>query len=301
MLNQVGPMTVVALAQKEPGYTQGTTDDDEITLNSEGSTVAPVVPRTVEECNKAAHDKYLAYLFLIGAHSLKYGSLIKTLAQSFSLGTNQYPATLAEAFAVLERHPHDATYRQHMAKKGGKLKEPPKNPHAPPHNPRTTTPPDEPVELSFAQLENRCYCCGKKGHYSTKCKDRNKPKDQWAYVNTPELKGMQQFIEGQAPQPAAAPPVAAAPASSTAAQPPAPIDWMAHQMGYLHQGQEPITDTHCFSQAVDMKKWLLLDSQSTVNLFCNPDYVENIRPANATLILTTNAGSKGIDQQADVP
>eukprot|EP00977_Amphora_coffeiformis_P022548 scaffold11026_cov148-Amphora_coffeaeformis.AAC.1 len=102
MLNQVGPLTVVALAQKEPGYTQGTTDDDEITLNSEGSTVAPVVPRTVEECNKAAHDKYLAYLFLIGAHSLKYGSLIKTLAQSFSLGTNQYPATLAEAFAVLE-------------------------------------------------------------------------------------------------------------------------------------------------------------------------------------------------------
>eukprot|EP00977_Amphora_coffeiformis_P023298 scaffold12964_cov92-Amphora_coffeaeformis.AAC.1 len=70
---------------------------------------------------------------------------------------------------------------------------------------------------------------------------------------------MQQFIEGQAPQPAAAPPVAAAPAPSTAAQPPAPIDWMAHQMGYLHQGQEPTTDTHCFLQAVDMKKWLLLD------------------------------------------
>ncbi|WP_371079441.1 hypothetical protein, partial [Salmonella enterica] len=48
-------------------------------------------------------------------------------------------------------------------------------------NTSSTTP--EEMELSFAQLENSCYCCGRKGHLSNKCGKRDIiPRDQW-YIN----------------------------------------------------------------------------------------------------------------------
>ena len=39
--------------------------------------------------------------------------------------------------------------------------------------------------LSFAHLETRCYCCGKKGHKSPQCKHHNTiPKNKWAIAKT---------------------------------------------------------------------------------------------------------------------
>ena len=38
----------------------------------------------------------------------------------------------------------------------------------------------------------------------------------------------------------------------------------------------------------DMRDWILLDSQSSVDLFCNPELVTDIRHCQETLLLTTN-------------
>ena len=41
--------------------------------------------------------------------------------------------------------------------------------------------PEQTLELLFAQLEGKCYCCGKPGHSSEKCFKRDTiPKDDWA-------------------------------------------------------------------------------------------------------------------------
>ena len=45
---------------------------------------------------------------------------------------------------------------------------------------------------------------------------------------------------------------------------------------------------------------VLLDSQSSVDLFCNPDLVSNIRPSKAKLNLVTYAEVLQVRQQADV-
>ena len=64
--------------------------------------------------------------------------------------------------------------------------------------------------------------------------------------------------------------VSVAPKSST-------FDWMAHQISAAQSRSE-------------IKNWLLLDSQSSVDLFCNPSLVDNIREEPEKLLLATNAG-----------
>ena len=88
---------------------------------------------------------------------------------------------------VLMEHTWDATYQENKRKKkeqSNKDKE-------------SKEDKKEELELSFAQLENACYVCGKKGHTSNRCyKKDSTPRDQW-YINKlqkQELAKMQQHV-----------------------------------------------------------------------------------------------------------
>jgi hypothetical protein len=51
----------------------------------------------------------------------------------------------------------------------------------------------------------------------------------------------------------------------------------------------------------DLHKWILLDNQSTVNVFCNLGLVCNIRQATKPLQLKYNTGMVQVNQVADLP
>jgi hypothetical protein len=73
--------------------------------------------------------------------------MAKLLTQQ-SLGNNQYLKTITEANSVLSNHQFD--YSTPKSKNPNIKKEIQK--------------PQEQINLSCAQIEGRCYCCGKEGH-----------------------------------------------------------------------------------------------------------------------------------------
>ena len=59
---------------------------------------------------------------------------------------------------------------------------------------------------------------------------------------------------------------------------------------------------HQLYQQENMKEWILLDNESTVTIFCNPDMVEDIQDMkNESLDLMTNAGILRTTQKATIP
>jgi hypothetical protein len=61
------------------------------------------------------------------------------------------------------------------------------------------------------------------------------------------------------------------------------------------------TDITLLQSGLELRDVILLDSQSTTNIFCNPKFVEDIRPAETPLLLNTNGGVLITTLKAIVP
>jgi hypothetical protein len=126
---------------------------------------------------------------------------------------------------------------------------------------------DESDPLSFAQMEGKCHCC-ETGHKSPDCRNKAKiPKEEWA-INKSQQHVHQSRKDDD---------------KST-----------SRSNDYEEEAEETVTGwsgLHCsFAQTANMRDMILLDSDSTDAVFCNPKHVSNTRDLDESLSISTNGG-----------
>ena len=124
------------------------------------------------EKNKIFQDQIfkqlLAYAYLDNADQLKYRSILTGLNTQQSLGNEQYPKTITDANCVLSNHKFDNTASRNKNKNNNKNQN---------KNRKQESELDK-INLFFAQMQGKCYCCGKPGHRSPQCRFKDKPKSE---------------------------------------------------------------------------------------------------------------------------
>ena len=108
----------------------------------------------------------MAYMMIRNSDQAKYGSLLNGMVSQLLMNNNQYPVNIRQATDILSNHKYD-NHKTRMDR--ARLKDD-----------KDTM---KTSKASFTQNENMktCYCCGKKGHMSLKCLEKDKiPKQEWA-------------------------------------------------------------------------------------------------------------------------
>ena len=111
----------------------------------------------------------MLFVLLRNSDQAKYQSLMNGLISQYSMENDQYPKTITTAIDILANHRHDNSITKHAwTTQKGKQNE---------DDDRSTTT----NETSFVQSGGvMCHCCGKKGHKSPQCPEKDtRPKDQW--------------------------------------------------------------------------------------------------------------------------
>ena len=80
--------------------------------------------RTKGEAIAAAQEGAVAIAFLLRSSKDKYGDLLIDLENQFSLGNDQYPDTMGEAYSLLANYKPS---RKHQNGRGGRIKGNPSN------------------------------------------------------------------------------------------------------------------------------------------------------------------------------
>ena len=198
------------------------------------------------------------------------------------MGNDQYPFTVVAANNILSNHkPDNHKDRNKNAKNENKNK----------FNKEKYD--DMDLPLSFAQMTGKCYCCGKAGHKSPACRQKDKiPREQWAINQVQQTHAQASSSSNQAS------------ATSTISTPvPSAVQSNTNETNNSKQQMVGWAATHIhaqFYQASEMRRWILLDNESTASIFCNKELLENIREVDDDLELHTNGGMLRTNMKGDV-
>ena len=247
---------------------------------------------------KKAMAPFMSYVYLDNVDKSKYGTVLAGLQAQFSLNNDQYPKNILDAVQVIESHPFDEGYKN----KKKQQRENHKDDRKKGKEEHSDTP-----SLSFAQIKNTCYCCGSTAHKLPDCPKRaSTPKDQWYINRTKEMKSYNSMVTKinksmshmQATPSVASPSdtnssvtttpsIAATSATSTST-------WQFGNFFNFHSKDDG-------KPQEDLSEYMILDSGSSTDLFCNKGLLKQVKPGNKSVSLTTNAGDITVDKVGTLP
>ena len=226
-----------------------------------------------DDLTEKSYNQLIAYIFISGADSKKSGDLVKNLSNDYALGNDKYPKDLAAAMNSV------ANYKS--ADVNCNKKRDDKN--------NSNENSSNETQLGFMQGgRNRngrggrnpnpnikCHRCGERGHIAAKCtaaapaNQATSNAQQGSNENTNDNTNAQQQ-------------------STRSVQ-------LFCQDGITMQAAK-----HGFDDNY-LRGQLLLDNQSTTDIWCRPELLENVREVEETLQLKTNAGTLTCNTMGDVP
>ena len=247
-----------------------------------------------EKLKEGAFEKWMAYLLIRNSDQSKYGTLMNGLVSQFSMENNQYPKTIMGATDILSSHKFDK--RGGQGNQGNRNKDRKGNwQDAKKEDDDETKSTLKTDETSFSQSDKsqKCYCCGKKGHLSPECPDKNNIEKKDWYIRKAEQYMQSEQGDKQEHDDNA----------STTSGRSSRIDWSGLLIATTVDQTIEKESHHMDDQDLGkrLRNSITLDNGSTLSLFSNPDLVENIRRSDKTLVLATNAGVKQSNQEASVP
>ena len=259
-----GPIKMPKLLLEVKGYTEYPMDQDSHDKN-----------KILED---ELFERLAAYAYLENADQTKYGSILTGLNTQQSLGNEQYPRTVTDANSVLSNHRFDFS-KQVTKNQNQNNNEHPKKDQA-----------QEKINLSFAQMVGKCYCCGKPGHRSPECRFKDKPKSEWAINKVQQSHAQASKTESKKTEQT----------SNTTSQ---NTTSQTNEKQPTQQKNNGWAGVHYhLYQSEMMRDWILLDNESTVTIFCNPNMVNDIHETSEEpLNLITNAGILQTTQKATLP
>jgi hypothetical protein len=240
---------------------------------------------TQTELKKNAWERLLSYGLLANLDAKRYDKLRTLLNENYANGTDEFPASLSlmrermdvEVKKSKTTPKHDNLEENHWEKKK--------------ENQRGSSDKEKTIS-SFAQLTKGkfyCYCCGSPDHKADKCPEKEtRPKEKWfknvmeshlqsekKNVSNKDGKKKHSNKNGD---------------DESVTSDKTPRGWTNVQM-VLNQEQ------------IDVRKSggvILLDTGSTMSIFHEPNWVEDIKKSSP-IHMSTNAGVRSVNRKANVP
>lgn len=248
----------------EPGIVEGI-------AAHQGLDMATVDSDQEAALNQAARQHYLAVAFIFNSDRNRFGRLLENLENDFLLGDDNYPKTVTSAYNLLTNFKEDQRNMLRGPSNDGVSFNTIGEEEESAVEPAVVLATNGAAKNQNEFPHITCHRCDKKGHYASACAEERQTSTQMlmAGVNGGEFDSS-----------------------------PTGESFMFHTRGEVKHTSVTL---NIKQNGPVSSSWILLDNQSTVDVFHNGNLLENIRPADGHMDIHCNAGVTSTNLVGDLP